>query len=53
VAKVFFCWLRKVAVGLMAALDAMRGAVRDAILKEEAREVAIMGSTYVEWCSSV
>jgi hypothetical protein len=43
VAKVFFCWLRKVAVGLIAALDAIKGAVRDAILKEEAREVAIVG----------
>jgi hypothetical protein len=36
VAKVFFCWLRKVAVGLIAALDAMRGAARVAILREEA-----------------
>jgi hypothetical protein len=43
VAKVFFCWLRKVAVGLIAALDAMRGAVRDAILREEVRDEAIMG----------
>jgi hypothetical protein len=43
VAKVFFCWLKKVAVGLIAALDVMRGAVRDAILKEEAREEAIVG----------
>jgi small basic protein len=43
VAKVFFCWIRKVAVGLIAALDAMRGAVREAILREEVRDEAIVG----------
>ena len=42
-AKVFFCWFRKVAVGLIAALDAMKEAVRDAILREEARDEAIVG----------
>jgi hypothetical protein len=55
VANVFFCWLKKVAVGLIAALDAMRGAVREAILREEVRDEAIVGgylcrmvSRYVE-----
>lgn len=42
VAKVFFCWLKKVAVGLIAALDAMKGAVREAILREEVRDEAIV-----------
>jgi hypothetical protein len=57
VAKVFFCWLKKVAVGLIAALDAMRGAVREAILREEVRDEAIVGGylcrMVCRWCVEI
>ena len=57
VAKVFLCWFRKDAAGRIADREVIRGAVREAIRREETRDEAIVtisdtytyGDTQLGW----
>lgn len=50
VAKVFLCWFRKDAAGRMADREVSRGAVREAIRREETRDEAIVTIGYLYVC---
>lgn len=50
VAKAFLCWFRKDAAGRIADREVIRGAVREAIRREETRDEAIMTIRYLYVC---
>jgi len=47
VEKVFLCWFKKDAVGRIAAREVIKGAVREAIRREETRDEAIVATRYL------